>query len=458
MGKLTEKFLVELFKGIFKKKELLNICITHLEFSYLPSEEWKYIWKSIKSFYKTSLKPPTIGLISQMYKENEEILIILEEISEIIIEDYDALINQLEIFIRESISIKAYEKFSTLYNQGEREKAIEYWIEVGNNLSNFSIKKGSSYFEEIFGNYFNREKERILNRKTGGIVEDKIPFSIDVLDEILRGGLNKKDTFLFLAQSGVGKTKFLRWVGVGAARRGFRTLHIQLEGSKQEAIDGYDATWTGQFLHDIESGLINKELRGKISKIVKSIKFNKGEIFVYAPEKFDTISLRDIRNHLLELEKNNGKIDLVLLDYFELIDPGDGKIYKVSEERQRREAISKGMKNIAVEFNVVFGTATQASTVDPLKLNDPDFVMTRYDISEFKGALKPFSLFGTFNQTEDEYEANFIRIFLDKVRKFRGKQIIDLYQAYKYDRFYDRQRTLNYYEKKNEGIEKTIKN
>lgn len=68
--------------------------------------------------------------------------------------------------------------------------------------------------------------------------------------------------------------------------------------------------------------------------------------------------------------------------------------------------------------------------------------MTRYDISEFKGAVKPFSYFGTLNQTKDEYEAGIMRIFNDKIRKKKAKQVIRICQAYEFDRFYDRNRTI----------------
>jgi hypothetical protein len=95
------------------------------------------------------------------------------------------------------------------------------------------------------------------------------------------------------------------------------------------------------------------------------------------------------------------------------------------------------MKNIAVEFNTRLITATQASSVDPQLLNDPKFVMTRYNVSEFKNIAEPFSYFFTLNQTKDEYINNLMRIYIDKCRKYKGGQTVTIHTNYSDGCFYD---------------------
>ena len=73
--------------------------------------------------------------------------------------------------------------------------------------------------------------------------------------------------------------------------------------------------------------------------------------------------------------------------------------------------------------------------------------MTRYDISENKGLTKPFSYFFTLNQTVDEYTNGIMRMFFDKVRKYKGQKLITIAQAYDYEKFYDRNRTLELFHK-----------
>ena len=127
---------------------------------------------------------------------------------------------------------------------------------------------------------------------------------------------------------------------------------------------------------------------------------------------------------IIDIENTQGKLDFMCLDYLELFDPGDGKRYGTSNdaERKRREAVSNKLKNIAVEFDIAIFTATQAATVATELLNDPEFVQTRYHISEFKGVIKPFSYFVTLNKTKDEEDNDFMRIYIDKMRKYPIKE------------------------------------
>ena len=95
-----------------------------------------------------------------------------------------------------------------------------------------------------------------------------------------------------------------------------------------------------------------------------------------------------------------------------------------------------------MEQNTRVATATQASTVAPELLNNPNFYMTRYNVSEFKAIVDPFTVFLTYNQTSEEYKERCARIFIDKSRKSVGDKLISICQNYGKDKFYDRARTI----------------
>jgi len=86
---------------------------------------------------------------------------------------------------------------------------------------------------------------------------------------------------------------------------------------------------------------------------------------------------------------------------------------------------------------------TQANDIRPERFNNPDFVMTRSEISEFKGLIRPFSVFFSLNQTFDEYEAGVCRIYIDKLRKYKSGMTLKIYQSLTNSRFYDSHRTLS---------------
>lgn len=443
---LTDDFVIELMKLCIKDKRVLETAAKHLKYQYLPSSEHKDLWKAILVHFDTLGKLPTVGILAQQYEHEPKVLQLISTLKKAEYPDKDTVFEQLENFVKNKMFLKVYDELGDLFNRNQKDEAYDLVQEAGGDLANFTIRE--SYYDKVFEDHQKRRVDRRTQIELEDVSGNKVPLSIPELDDLTRGGVDKGDTVLFLAQSGIGKTKALRHIGVGAARRGFKVAHIQAEGSRQECLDGYDATFTGIKMYELEKGLpIPEEKDTKIRKAVSHITSQGGEIYVEAFEQFDTATLADVRAMLIELQKAHGEMDMVLLDYFELFDPGDGKKYKVSEERQRREALANKLKNLALEFNVVMVSATQASTVQPDLLNDPEFVQTRYHISEFKGTIKPFSYFITMNQTKDEYRSKIMRLYVDKIRKYPGGRTVKIYQDYDYDRFCDVKRTrLEFYQ------------
>lgn len=458
MDKLNASFLEELYKGCMRSKDILEICINHLKYEYLPTEEYKKIWKSISSNYEVNNILSTSGSLGQIFANDPDTLQLVGKIKSAMVAEKDVLISSLEDFLKQSMvktRISADQDgrggFGEIWAKN-KDEAYKLITKLSADLNSFSLKK--EYYEKIFENYDRRFHERKINLETNHVSNIKMPFGIDEIDYHTNGGINETDTVLFLAQSGAGKTKLLRHMGVNAARLGFRVLHIQAEGSKEECLRGYDSTWTGLSNHDIDFCKIDNKLRDKLNKVIRDIKAGCGEIYVHAFEQFGKASLADVRKVFLEVEKNHGKPDIILIDYFELFDPSDGMKYKPSEERFRREAIGNKMKNMAVELKTRIVTATQASTVAPELLNDPKFYMTRYNVSEFKGIVKPFSYFITLNQTLDEKKEKLMRLYCDKFRFTEAGQTVYIFTNFEKDRFFNRTRTrLRYFNPIKQGNE-----
>jgi replicative DNA helicase len=438
---LNSDFIEELFKACLRSRTVLEVCLEHLDERYLADDAERNVWNAIANHYNVTGNCPTLGILAQEFAIKTEEKSFLSRIKQAEIQSNDDLLSTLEDFIRRATFVLEYEKVGITYNKGDRDAAYLQWEEVSQRMQNFSLKAKS--FSKVFKGYEEREEIRQLNAQTNNGGQRKYPFSIDELDALTKGGMSPGDTACFLALSGVGKSKVLKWVGLGLARRGYRVLHIQGEGTKDECEALYDAGWTGSLLHDIELGNIDDAKRKKIKKTIANIE---GEIFIQAFEQFDTASFTDIRKAVIDCEKANGKIDFLLVDYLELFDPGDGKKYGPAQERERRLACGNKFKNICVEFQLGGATATQGSDVSREMLNKPEFYLTRNNISEVKNLPNAFSFFITLNQTDDEYEESIMRLYTDKIRKYKGKKLIYIYQNYERERFYDRKRTIaNYF-------------
>ena len=179
----------------------------------------------------------------------------------------------------------------------------------------------------------------------------------------------------------------------------------------------------------------------KVAQIVLK-KLQKNDIFVFSCEEWGGMSLLDVRNHCKEIERKYGKIGCIIIDYLELLEVGDGIRYSPGDERHRQQKLAKGMKTLAMEFNAVVHTATQANDISPEERNDPEFVITRSNLNEDRGKTRPFDYLFTLNNTIDERKENFMRIYVDKAREHKGDQVIHICNNFARSRFYDRKRTL----------------
>ena len=73
-------------------------------------------------------------------------------------------------------------------------------------------------------------------------------------------------------------------------------------------------------------------------------------------------------------------------------------------------------ENILDQF-ASYTTLFTLACLTPDQYNNPNFILTRSHISEFKGFIKPFSNFITINQTDDEKTNSIVRLHADKFRK-----------------------------------------
>jgi replicative DNA helicase len=430
---IPEEFVLELFNAAMKNRTVFDIANQYLKPNYLPTNELRLFWKELQTqwFTSTAKSSINVGSIKLSIRKNEKLCEVLADVIQNPPNEIEPLIDSFETFVKQKMFIEIYEDTASVFNKGEKSKAYTKFAESAEKLVQFSIK--SSYYEKLFSDYTKRQTERL----TGSSKTFKVSTGMDEQDAYTKGGYESGESWLYLAGSGVGKSHSLIHHGITASRRGNNVAHFQAEGTRKQCLDRYDAAWTGTQYHDMKTGIVDRSKN--LQKVIDSKM--RGEVFIDCFEKFGTKSMYDIRKSVIDMKKMYGEVHVVLIDYFELIEPGDRE-YSPSEERFRQIKIGRMMKDLAVEQNVVVITATQASAVSPDDLNDPDFTLTRYNCAEDKGKLRPFDGFVTLNQTRDEKKNGIIRLHNDKIRESESGQTMTIVSNLKYSRFYDRKRTL----------------
>lgn len=432
---LDSNYLPELFRACINKKGVFLVVKQHMKASYLPEDTYRIVWKEMVRYFDKEDKPPTIGILNQLLRGQEQALDSVAEIKNIVKVDNEGLIKAFEDFIRQHRFVELYESLGDTYNEGKKEETYAKFYKGAQELANFTMHQ--ALHDQIFKGFTKRFTDRMINQNH----EDKhIPIGIDMLDNKMNGGPQRAETTLFLGDSGVGKSQLLILAGITAARRGFKVAHFQAEGTRQQAMDRYDAAWTGTLYRDMKISNIDDKKYKILQTRIKQIG---GEIHIECKEQFGAWTMVGIRNSIVNMFRAYGKIDVVIIDYLDLIDPGDGQTYRASEERFRQQAVARMMKDIAVEFNVSLITVTQSSSIPPESRNDEDFVLTRWNLSEDKGKLRPFDNFITLNQTRDQKKQNIMRLFPDKLREHEsGYDAIPIVQNLARARFYDKKKTI----------------
>lgn len=432
---IPSDFLQEIFRLSLHDQYIQQICASKLQQNWLPTEQEKSFLTEFKYQIDIEQKKPTFGSLllaakSNKNKELQEYIAILRETQ---LADPDTIIKSLESFIKQAMFLENYEKVANLYNGKKKKAAYKEYTKGAEAIEQFSLT--TDLFEPIFGNFPKRHAKRVIENSKG---HSRMATGIDELDFRLNGGPEKKELMCFMAQAKAGKSFCLTHMGVNYARRGYGVAHFQLEGTKKQCNNRYDANWSGSLYQDIKAGQLAEDKFKSYRKIIDNI--GKGEIFVYAPEKFGAMNVLDIRRMLIDLKKKR-EIDVVIIDYVDLLNP-DSQNYKIGDERHRQEMTMRMLKELAMELDILIITATQTSNIESDLLEDPDFVIRKEYLAESKGKVRPVDFLISINRTREERKIQVCRLFLDSVRDHEGEEVITIVQNLKRSRFYDRKATI----------------
>lgn len=433
---LHSDFILELTKACLENQKILSLCMQEFKYTFLNNAAQKKVYKFLFDTFTVTNTIPSIGVIGQNFSTEQEVLNFLAKVKTTPrTTNEDLLTSQLAEHIKKVRTAHLLEDVVQLFNTDRKAEAYELMSRESEAINSFSFKQ--QMYTTIFKDFDARNTERVhaaLNETNTTL--ERCPFGIAELDSHTRGGVKKGSSAMFMARSGGGKSTALRWMGLHNARLGHRVVHFQGEGTEQDCLDLYDSAWTGIMTEDMSLGIIDPKQQTKINKARYDIMARGGEIYVQASETFDSMSIEDAREILLKIVETFGPIDLVLFDYMELFTV-NGRFSGEAGERRRREQLANKMTNIAAEFKCAVVTATQANDISPKDYNNPDFVLTRHHISEFKGAVKPFSYFLTINATDEESNNNIARLYEDKFRFHKSGRVVPIVQSLHNGRFYN---------------------
>ena len=187
--------------------------------------------------------------------------------------------------------------------------------------------------------------------------EDKIPFDLEYLNKITKGGLPPKTLNVALAGTGVGKSLFMCHVASSVLLQGRNVLYITMEMAEEKIAERIDANLLNVNIQDI-ADLPKAMFEGKVNGLSKK---TQGTLII---KEYPTASAHSghFRALLNELAlKRSFRPDIIFIDYLNIC--ASSRYSKLGSVNSYSyiKSIAEELRGLAVEANVPIISATQTT-------------------------------------------------------------------------------------------------
>lgn len=363
----------EIVRRLLTDEKYLRKAISDLKEEYFKDDLCKLIVKSMKFYFEEYADQPTPLAVRTIIENSKgvdasdmQVDASLEYIEELKVPEETPsnlkwFLAATEMFMRAKSIYNAIADSANLLtdiqngDEGQMMKLVPIIQEA--------VAVGFDYNEgkEVFGS----AQERFLYYRSS---EHKVPFDLEILNEITNGGFNRKTLSVFMAETGVGKTLAMASMAAANLRMGYNVLYITLEISDFEILRRIDSNLLNvpilgipdvgeiEFLtklhkiHELSEEARTKSKQGEISSAKLYVK-------EYAPASAGVPHFRRCMDELRI--KANFIPDVVYVDYINLctssrVDSKSGSYFVV-------KSVAEELRALMVENDCVGVTATQTN-------------------------------------------------------------------------------------------------
>lgn len=314
-----------------------------LDYNFL---EFKYLQSIVRSVYEYKEKYevyPSLKIMATLLRSEVEDDVVREQAKEYlvktlkdtsIIEDCDYVKETSLDFCKKQKLKEAMMKSVKLLNNSSFDEI--------SSVINDALKLGT---DVNFGYDYKLDFEERFKIKQ----RDPVTTGWKEIDGICKGGLGNGELGVVIAPTGAGKSMALVHIGSQAVKLGKTVIHYSLEMSDTVIGTRYDSCITGVKLGDIFN------FKEQIYENIKDIDGN--VIIKEYPTKSATTAT--IKNHLERIKSRGISIDMIIVDYADLLRPVTTK--RTSEKRHDLESIYEELRGIAQVFECPIWTASQTN-------------------------------------------------------------------------------------------------
>jgi replicative DNA helicase len=232
-------------------------------------------------------------------------------------------------------------------------------LEVGEKGITQGLQSLDQIVRNSFGTIDNLYKQ---GREITGLATDFVDF------DRMTSGLQKGELIIIAARPSMGKTALAMNMAQNAAVKFKASVAVfSLEMSKEALLRRMLASQAGVDQRKLQTGFMPREEQVKLEKALEQLV----ESRLYIDDTAG-ISLAEMRAKARRLKQNAGGLDLVVVDYLQLMSatvPSSGK-RNYENRTQEVSAISRGLKALAKELNVPVMALSQLSRAGVQRKDD----------------------------------------------------------------------------------------
>jgi len=344
-----------ILKSLTNNEAFLRKALPHIKKEYFEDHH-KAVYDLFLQFVTKYNKLPTPAILEIEFQESEytnrpvanDALALIKTLHEENKVELEWLIESTEKWCKDrAVYLALMESISIVDgNTDKAEGAIPDILTKALSVT-FDTNVGHDYFENV------EERYDFYHLK-----EDKIPFNIELLNTITKGGVPRKSLNIILAGTGVGKSLAMCHFAADALAQGKNVLYITLEMAEEKIAERIDAN-----LFDVDiSTLTDLSKDAFINKahIVNQKTHGKLIIKEYPTAVAHVGHFRSLLNELKMKKKFTP--DVIYIDYLNICSSSrikglGGSINTYSMIK----AIAEEIRGLAVEYNVPIWSATQVT-------------------------------------------------------------------------------------------------
>lgn len=423
-NRLNSDFLEKIIlKGMLSDRDFLVLTSSVFLPEYFDDPNISHAFKFCKDYADEYHRVPDRDSVINSSESPDDVRDIIEQAEQTefdIAESYEFLLNQTNDYLKEKALKRAIVDSVDDVEDPERRSIIQKRIEEAL-IKDIKVDLGLRYFEDI-----GKRLRRIFSAS-----DTRIPTYFPIFDEYINGGFPALTFSVFVAKIHGGKSNLMANFAARQVLNGHNVAILTLEMAEDAFAQRFDSIYTGL---DMNRMYLSENMRTRLKQglIVAKGTENRGELYI---KQYPTgaASILDFRMYLRELALREIKIDIVYVDYINLM----RSAYKTkSNMYEDIKSVSEELRALSFEFKCPFVSVSQ--------LNREGFYTTFAEtgfnnIAESMGipATADFMAIMGTDETQMVYESE----ILYKIEKSRiGGRVGTI------DRFYLDKRSLKMYD------------